>query len=77
MSEKTKARNRARARRVESMIQSYPLYGTYSGDASSEMATDVVTDMLHWCRANGADPEAVLRMTQGNFSAEESGEEEG
>ncbi|MFJ5291720.1 ATP-binding protein [Streptomyces sp. NPDC088348] len=37
---------------------------------AEEAVTDVITDLLHWLRAHGCDPEATLDRAQMHFEAE-------
>ncbi|MFE5023621.1 hypothetical protein ACFRAO_09980 [Streptomyces sp. NPDC056656] len=37
---------------------------------AEESAIDVITDLLHWLRAHGRDPDEALNRAKGHFEAE-------
>jgi hypothetical protein len=58
------------ATRVRRIARIADTYTSVSGDDPQDFATDLLTDLQHWCEAHGVRFAASLTYARGHFTAE-------
>jgi hypothetical protein len=65
---KKKITNPGAVERIASIAEAYV---PVSGDDPEDFAGDVLTDLQHWCKAEGVPFDVALRRAQMHFTAEQ------